>query len=220
MASQKASPRPRREQPPKSERTKSVILRHAVNLASTEGLEGLTIGRLADLLNMSKSGLFAHFGSKLELQIETVNAARGIFIDEIVRPALAKPEGMPRLWALCDGWLSLIERKVFTGGCFFTAASFEFDSRKGPVRDRIAEIMRQWLVTLTNAVEIAQTAGQLDAKLEADKLAFEMHAMAMGAQWAYQLLDDKKAFHKARIAILQKLKTLATDKCPPLPKVK
>jgi AcrR family transcriptional regulator len=220
MASQRAVPRSRKEQQPKSERTKSAILRHAVHLASTEGLEGLTIGRLAELLKMSKSGLFAHFGSKLDLQLETIDAARSIFIDEVVRPALTKPEGMPRLWALCDGWLSLIERKVFEGGCFFTAASFEFDSRKGPVRDRIADIMRQWLVTLSTSVELAQIAGQLDKKIEAEKLAFEMHAIAMGAQWSFQLLDDKSAFRKARIVILQKLQSLATKKCPRLPTLK
>ena len=220
MASQRTTPRTRREQIPKSERTKSAILRHAVHLASTEGLEGLTIGRLAELLNMSKSGLFAHFGSKLDLQLETIDAARSIFIDEVVRPALTKPEGMPRLWALCDGWLSLIERKVFEGGCFFTAASFEFDSRKGPVRDRIAEIMRQWLVTLSTSVELAQIAGQLDKKIDAEKLAFEMHAIAMGAQWSFQLLDDKAAFRKSRMVILQKLQSLATGKCPKLPKLK
>src|SRR4051794_25806312 len=108
----------------KSARTKSVILRHAIDISSVEGLEGLTIGRLAEQLEMSKSGLFAHFGSKQELQLETISAARQIFIDEIIRPAMDKPEGMLRLWALCDGWLSHVERKVFPGGCFFTAASF------------------------------------------------------------------------------------------------
>src|SRR5262249_38739798 len=117
----------------KGARTRDSILRVAVNLASVEGLEGLTIGRLADELKMSKSGLFAHFGSKEDLQLATVEMARRIFVEHVVQPALAEPEGMPRLWALCNGWLSHVENHVFQGGCFFTAASFEFDSRSGPV---------------------------------------------------------------------------------------
>src|SRR5262249_34859682 len=119
----------------KGARTRDSILRVAVNLASVEGLQGLTIGRLAEELKMSKSGLFAHFGSKEELQVATVEMARQIFVEHVIRPALAEPEGMPRLWALCDRWLRHVESRVFAGGCFFTAASFEFDSRSGPVRD-------------------------------------------------------------------------------------
>src|SRR5215471_12370135 len=122
--------------PPKGERTRESILRAAVDLASVEGLEGLTIGRLADELKMSKSGLFAHFGSKEDLQLATVQMARQIFVEQITRPALSAPKGMPRLWSIIDRWLAYIERGIFKGGCFFTAASFEFDSREGPVRDR------------------------------------------------------------------------------------
>ncbi len=203
----------------RGERTKAAILRHAVDLASVEGLEGLSIGRLAEELSMSKSGLFAHFGSKQELQLETIEAARQIFIDQIMRPALAQPEGMPRLWALCEGWLSHVERRVFPGGCFFTAASFEFDNRRGPVRNRIAEVMREWIAALQRAVEGAQKAGQLEAKVDPSRLAFEMNSLALGAHGAYQLLDDKNAFVKTRMAILQRLRTLATRKSPPLPRV-
>jgi AcrR family transcriptional regulator len=203
----------------RGERTKSAILHCAVDLASLEGLEGLSIGRLAEKLNMSKSGLFAHFGSKQELQLETIEAARQIFIEEIIRPALANPEGMLQLWALCDGWLSHVERRVFAGGCFFTGAAFEFDSRKGPIRSRIAEIMRLWIAKLQSAIEVAQKAGQLDPKVDAGQLALEMNSLAMGAHWAHQLLDDKNAFVKTRVNILRKLRDLATKKCPPLPKV-
>jgi len=204
---------------PRGERTKAAILRCAVNLASVEGLEGLSIGRLADELSMSKSGLFAHFGSKLELQLETIEAARQIFMEEIVQPAMANPEGMLQLWALCDGWLSHVERRVFLGGCFFTAAAFEFDSRRGPIRNRIAEIMQGWIAKLQRAIEAAQKAGQLDPKVDAAQLASEMNSLAMGTHLATQLFDDKKSYARTRANILQKLRSLATSKCPPLPEV-
>src|SRR5260370_5923323 len=216
MARQQTVPTRRQ---PRGERTKSAILRCAVDLASVEGLEGLSIGRLAEKLKLSKSGLFSHFGSKQELQLETIEAARQIFIEEIVRPALANPEGMLQLWALCDGWLSHVERRVFAGGCFFTAAAFEFDSRKGPIRNRIAEIMKIWIAKLQVAIEVAQKAGQLDSKVDAAQLAFEMNSLAMGAHWANQLLDKKNAFTETRTTILRKLRSLATKKCPPLPKL-
>ena len=204
---------------PRGERTKSAILRCAVDLASVEGLEGLSIGRLAEKLHMSKSGLFAHFGSKQELQLETIDTAREIFVEEILRPALAQPEGMLRLWALCDGWLSHVERRIFAGGCFFTAAAFEFDSRKGPIRTRIAETMNTWIATLQTAIERAQKTGQLDPRVNAAQLALEMNSLAIGAHWADQLLDKKTALEETRAAILKKLRSLATKKCPPLPEV-
>src|SRR5579864_5470895 len=139
----------------KGVRTRESILRVAVDLASVEGLEGLTIGRLAEELKMSKSGLFAHFGSREELQLATVEMARQIFVEHVIRPALAVPAGAPRLWAICNAWVRYVEDPVFPGGCFFSAASFEFDSRPGPVRDRIAAVMQQWRTTLARAVEEA-----------------------------------------------------------------
>src|SRR5215813_3252365 len=154
-------------------RTRESILRVAVDLASVEGLEGLTIGRLADELKMSKSGLFAHFGSKEELQLATIEMARKIFIEHIIRPALAAPEGMERLLKLCQGWLGHVEGKVFKGGCFFTAASLEFDSRSGPVRDAIADAMKAWLGTLARAVDAARKARHLKASIDPEQFAFE-----------------------------------------------
>ena len=158
----------------KGERTRESILRVAVDLASIEGLEGLTIGRLASELKMSKSGLFAHFGSKQDLQLATVAMASEIFKDKVVLPALAEHKGMPRLWALCERWLSHVENKVFAGGCFFTAASFEFDSRPGPVRAAIVEAMSQWLSTLTRAIEEAQKIGHLKGDVKANQIALEI----------------------------------------------
>jgi AcrR family transcriptional regulator len=190
---------------PKGERTRDSILRTAVDLASLEGLEGLTIGRLADELKMSKSGLFAHFGSKQDLQLATVAMAREIFKEWVILPALARPPGMPRLWELLERWLSHVEAKVFSGGCFFTAASFEFDSRPGPVRTAIVEAMRQWLSTLTRAIEQAQKAGHINANLDPARFALEIYSMAVGAHWAFGLLGQRNALENARETILARL---------------
>ena len=200
---------PHGEDQPKGERTRDSILRAAVDLASLEGLEGLTIGHLAEELKMSKSGLFAHFGSKQDLQLATVKMAGEIFKERVIRPALAQPAGMPRLWELCDRWLSHVEAKVFAGGCFFTAASFEFDSRPGPVRTAIVGAMRQWLGTLTRAVEEAQNEKHLKAEVNAARFALEIYSMAMGAHWAFQLLDQKNALANARDTILARLRSEA-----------
>lgn len=196
-----------REDPPKGERTRESILHAAVHLASLEGLEGLTIGRLADELKMSKSGLFAHFGSKQDLQLATVKMAAEIFKERVILPALAQPAGMPRLWELCDRWLRHVESKVFAGGCFFTAASFEFDSRPGPVRTAIVSAMRQWLGTLTRAVEEAQKQGHINADVNPARFALEIYSMAMGAHWASQLFDQKSALSNARETILARLRS-------------
>src|SRR3954453_10972213 len=136
----------------KGERTRAAILDSAVEIASAEGLEGLTIGRLAAELRMSKSGLFAHFGSKEDLQVATVETARAVFISEVIRPVFEAEHGLARLWNLCDTWLGYVESGTFRGGCFFAASAAEFDSRPGIVRDRIAEIMKEWLAALRRAV--------------------------------------------------------------------
>jgi AcrR family transcriptional regulator len=200
--------------PAKGERTRDSILRAAVNLASVEGLEGLTIGRLADNLKMSKSGLFAHFGSKEELQLATVEMARTIFLEHVVRPALTQPEGVPRLWALCNAWLRYVERPVFPGGCFFSAAAFEFDSRPGPVRDRIAKVLKGWLEALSRAVEGAKKAGHLNPEVDSAQLAFEIKSLAIGAHSGYQLSEDAKAMSRVRSSIRDRIRALATPSCP------
>lgn len=194
----------------KGERTRQTILEVAVDIASTEGLEGLTIGRLASELSMSKSGLFAHFGSKEDLQLATIEAARSVFIREVVRPAFEAERGMPRLWKLCDIWLSYVQGGVCSGGCFFAAAASEFDSRPGPVRDRIAEIMREWLGILRRAVVESQEAGQMSKDVDPMQLAFEFNSFELGANWAFQLYGDKQAFSRAREAMLERLRRHST----------
>ncbi len=204
------------------EGTRKAILEAAVHIASAEGLEGLTIGGLAAELSMSKSGLFAHFGSKEDLQVATVEAARSIFIREVIRPSFEGEHGLLDLWHLCDSWLSYVESGVFRGGCFFAAVAAEFDSRPGPVRDRIAEIMKEWLATLRRAVADAQTAGELRSEVDPTQMAFEFNALELGANWAFQLYGDKQAFARAREAILESLHRQATTQgsslLPPLKK--
>jgi AcrR family transcriptional regulator len=198
------------------ERTRKAILETAVHIASAEGLEGLTIGRLAQQLSMSKSGLFAHFGSKEDLQVATVEAARAIFIHEVIKPAFESAQGLLRLWKLCDIWLAYVQSGVFRGGCFFAAAAAEFDSRPGPVRDRIAEIMKEWLSTLRKAIVEAQNAGQLNKQIDATQLAFEFNSLELGANWAFQLYGDTRAFKRAREAIRERLSRYATAAGEPL----
>ncbi len=185
----------------KGERTRRAILQTAAALASTDGLAPLSIGDLALATGMSKSGLFAHFGSKEELQLATVEFAREIFIEEVIRPAQAAPLGIARLWALCERWLEYCERKVFPGGCFFDATSSEFENRPGAVRDRIVEIVRQWLRQLEQNARAAREDGQLGADVDPGQLAFELYALASGANWHYQTFGERRAFERARAAI-------------------
>lgn len=192
--------------------TRQKILETGVDIASVEGLEGLTIGRLATELEMSKSGLFAHFGSKEELQLATLETARAIFVEEVIRPALVAERGLARLHAMLEAWISYVERGVFRGGCFFAAASAEFDGRPGPVRDQVARVTKSWLDALEDEVHEAQSLSQLNAKIDPAQLAFELHSFGLEANWASQLQGDKRAFDRARQAIQRGLESAATAK--------
>jgi AcrR family transcriptional regulator len=173
---------------------RDAILERAVEVASEEGLEGLTIGRLSSELGLSKSGLFGHFGSKEELQLAAVDAASAIFVREVIEPALAEPDGAPRLRAYCESWVGYLERKVFSGGCFVAAASTEFDGRPGPVRDKLRDGQAAWLAELAKQ---AALAGADDP----EQLVFEVSSLVQGANAAYQLFEDEDAFDRARRAI-------------------
>jgi AcrR family transcriptional regulator len=189
---------------PRGVKTRRAILRKAVNIASLEGLEGLTIGKLATALRISKSGLFAHFGSKEDLQCAVVDEARDIFVEKVVLPA-AQLRGLPLLRALCENWLSYGEQKTFPGGCFFSAASLEFDDRPGPVRDRIVGLMKKWLGNLEHAASDAQSAGEIRKDVDVRQLAFEIQALAMGGNWSSRLFRDQSAFCSAKAAILRRI---------------
>ena len=193
-------------------KTRQAILERAVQIASVEGLEGLSIGRLAADLGVSKSGLFAHFGSKAELQLATIDAAREIFMQEVIGDG-PPDSGIGGVLWLTDSWLGYMEREVFRGGCFFAATSTEFDSRPGPVRDRLASMMGEWLLVLEAAIQDAQGAGELPRQIDSEQLAFEINSIGMGANWSFQLYRDEAAFARARSAIRERL-------VPPVPGAK
>jgi AcrR family transcriptional regulator len=176
----------------KGSRTRAEILERAADLGSVEGLEGLSIGRLADVMGMSKSGLFRHFGSKQELQLATVDAAAERFVAEVVAPALEAPAGAPRLREMCERYLGYLETGVFDGGCFWGATTIEFDGRPGPVRERIRDAVELWLATLAR---MAREAGVDDP----EQLAFELHCVVQGANQRSQL-GDERAYARARTA--------------------
>jgi AcrR family transcriptional regulator len=173
--------------------TRAAILERAVDIASAEGLEGLTIGRLAAELGMSKSGLFAHFGSKQELQLATVGAAAERFRRAVIEPALSAPEGAPRLRAMAASYLAHLD-SGYSGGCFWAATSIEFDDRHGPVRDAIAAALDAWLAALERQAKIAGLS-------EPDRVAFELYAVVMAANSRYRLSGDQRVFDRARGAI-------------------
>jgi AcrR family transcriptional regulator len=192
----------------KGQRTRNSILETAAALATEEGLEPLSIGRLAEATAMSKSGLFAHFGSKEELQLATVDYAATLFVGEVIDPVRSAPKGLARIWALCDHMVGYSERQVFPGGCFFAATSFEFNNRPGPVRDRIEKMIRSWLSYLEHAVEQAQEAGELDPNASAREVAFQLDAFAQASNAQYQLFRDPQVFDDARRAIQERLESL------------
>ena len=192
----------------KGQRTRTSILEVAAALATEEGLDPLSIGRLAEATGMSKSGLFAHFGSKEELQLATVEHAAKLFVAEVIDPARSAPKGLARIWVLCDHMIGYSERQVFPGGCFFAATSFEYNNRPGPVRDRIEEMIRSWLSYLEHAVEQAQEAGELDANASAREISFQLDAFAQASNAQYQLFRDPQVFDDARRAIHERLESL------------
>jgi AcrR family transcriptional regulator len=176
----------------KGSETRASILDRAVDLASVEGLEGLTIGRLAAELRMSKSGLFAHFGSKQELQLATVEAAALRFRDSVIVPSLDAPEGAPRIRAMGDRYLD--QMGDYSGGCFWAATSAEYDDRPGPVRDAIAAALDAWLAELERQARLAGVE-------RPERFAFELYALVMGVNSRYRLSGDERVFEYAREAL-------------------
>src|SRR6266498_3937974 len=157
---------------------------------------------------MSKSGLFAHFGSKEELQLATVDHAAALFVAEVIAPARAAPRGVARVWALCDRMIDYSERQVFPGGCFFACTSSEFNNKPGPVRDRIEEMLRSWLSYLEHAVEQAQELGELEPTLSAHELAFQLDSFAQTSNAHFQLFSEASVFENARRAIRDRIESL------------
>jgi len=193
-----------------TEQTRRDILAKAVDLASVEGLDGLTVGRLADAISMSKSGLFAHFGSKEDLQLAVVDAAREIFVREVLLGAPEGPAGLGRLAHLSAAWLGYVEKGLFRGGCFFAAVSSEVDDRPGRVRDKVVDLTRSWIDLLEAEAAEAQAVGELTGEPDPAQLAFEIHAFVQEANWSFQLHGDGAAFGRAARAIDRALRAGAT----------
>jgi AcrR family transcriptional regulator len=180
------------------EKSHREILRAAADLASVEGLEGLSIASLAEHVGLSKSGLFAHFRSKEQLQLETIGAAAEIFQDEIVRPALAVESGLARVRSLVDGFLEHVRGRTFPGGCFFAAAGAELDSHPGVLRDHVAGMHRQWFGLFQQGVADAQARGDVDRGADPAQVAFEIVSMLTGGHNAHLLQGDRGALDRAR----------------------
>jgi AcrR family transcriptional regulator len=172
-----------------------------VGRASVEGLEGLTIGTLADELGLSKAGVVGPFGSKEELQLAVCGRAFEIFKEDVWDPASHLPAGRRRLAAVCENWISHLTRRVFPGGCFVTTAATEWDAREGPVHDTVAAAQARWLATLRADAEVAVRAGELPRDTDPAQLAFELNGVAMSLNQAIILFDDKKAPARARRAV-------------------
>jgi len=198
-------------------RTRQAILTHAARVGSAEGLEAVSLQRLASDLGISKSGLFAHFGSKEELHLATIDAAAQMFTDEVLRPALVVPRGIGRVWALCNSWLSYLERGVFPGGCFFWAVAEEFDSRRpGPVRDAVLARKDYWSYSLQRAVREAQEAGEIEPSVDAEQLAWELDSLLGGANSGFKGGDGVRALERGRRAIRDRLTGAASASAKPL----
>jgi AcrR family transcriptional regulator len=197
------------EQTRSEARNRETILREATRLVTVEGIEGLSIARLAGAVGLSKSGLFAHFRSKEELQLATIETADRIFREEVIAPALAAPPGIARLRALCEEFLAHLERGVFPGGCFFASVAAEVDTHRGPVRDRALALVAEWFGALETAARDAQAEGSVKADEDATQIAFELDAYLLQANAQYVASSDPVAIDRARRAIARLLSSIA-----------
>jgi AcrR family transcriptional regulator len=194
-------------------RSRRVILDRAMDIASVEGLESLSVRRLAADLAISKSGVFAQFGSKEELQLATVRAAVEVFVGK-VKPALRAPAGIRRVWALCHAWLRYVREPAFAGGCFFIGAAAEFDARPGRVRDAIAAARRDWQKLYTSTIAEAVALGEILSEVEPAQLAFELDAIGRAGAEDALLYDDDTVYERMREVIRARLRSVATDTAP------
>jgi AcrR family transcriptional regulator len=195
--------------PSKGEASRATILHTAARLATTKGLDGLSIGDLAAEVGMSKSGLYAHFKSKEELELATIETAAAIFDGEVLQPAARAHAGTERLGALVDAFLSHLERRVFPGGCFFAAVAAELDTRPGPARDRVVQVLDQWQSLLRECILDAQASGEIDPGAEVAQAAFEIQAMLLAGNYQFVLTNDPVRLSQARKGVGHVLTRLA-----------
>ncbi|MDX6391129.1 MAG: hypothetical protein QOJ73_2192 [Streptosporangiaceae bacterium] len=187
------------------ERTRGAILRAAASLATVDGLEGLSIGHLAAAIGMSKSGLYAHFGSKQELQLATVQEAARIFQEEVVQPALAAPPGLAQLLAVCEAFFDHLQRRTFPGGCFMASAALEMGTRPGPVKELVAAFQSQFAALIRGFAATALEQNELPASEDPDRLAFELNGIILAADTNFVLHDDPAVLDLARQIVHQRL---------------
>jgi AcrR family transcriptional regulator len=192
------------------ERTRDAIVREAVSLATLDGLEGLSIGNLASALEMSKSGIYAHFGSKQDLQLATVDEADRIFQAEVIEPALAAEPGIAQLVAVCDAFFDHLERRTFPGGCFFAGAALEMGTRPGPVKEQIAAFQGRLTALIRQFIATALERHQLSADEDPDALAFELNGIILAANTNFVLREDPAALDMARTVVRRRLRITST----------
>jgi AcrR family transcriptional regulator len=213
-ATRKPGPRGDEPRPSKGEASRTTILLAAAKLATTRGLDGLSIGDLAAEVGMSKSGLYAHFQSKEELELATIETAAAIFDREVLRPAARAHPGTERLGALVDAFLSHLERKVYPGGCFFAAVAAELDTRPGPARDRVVAVLGQWQSLLRQCILDAQASGEIDPQAEVAQAAFEIQAMLLAGNFQFVMANDPIRLTQARQGVEHVLARLAVRAGP------
>ena len=184
----------------RGERTRATVLSGAVQLASVDGLEGLTIAHLADRLGVPKSSVHTAFGSKADLQVAVLRRTREILVEHVIAPSLAADAGLPRLRATGEAWFTYLAGGVFEGGCVLSSASMELDGRPGPARDELTAVMTEWLDFLSGNARAAIKAGDFDARTDPDQVAFELQAIGLTANWHHQLFGGDAAFRAARLA--------------------
>jgi len=194
-----------RRQRADGERTREAIVREAVSLATVDGLEGLSIGNLADGLGMSKSGVYAHFGSKQDLQLATVDEAERIFQAEVIEPALAAAPGLGQLLAVCDAYLDHLARRTFPGGCFFAGAVLEMGTRPGPVKERIAAFQGRFTTLIRGFVVTAIDQHELPADEDPEALTFELNGIILAANSSFVLRDDPQVLDLPRRLVRRRL---------------
>ncbi len=190
----------RKEQKTKGQKTRTAVLDQALAIASQVGLSGLTIGTLAERSGLSKSGLFAHFGSKEGLQLAVIQGVRQLYSELVFQPAMRQQAGLPRLRAILENWLKWTGAAQLPGGCIMTAAAYEFDDCPGPVRELISQSLRELRKTLARAVRTAMQAGHMRADTDPEQLAFEICGIYFGAQLDARLFGDPQARQRALVA--------------------
>ena len=181
----------------KGQQTRAAILEAALGLASPIGLEGLPVGPLAEVMQMSKSGVFAHFGSREELQISVVREYHAKFEEEVFYPSLSEPRGLPRLAALFDRWIRRVAVEI-DSGCIYISGAVEFDDRPGPVRDALVTMVQTWQHALERAIQIAIDEGHLRADTDAAQMLFEIHGLILALHHDARFLRHTGAVERAR----------------------